>query len=126
MKRAMNHIQHVVELADVSFAYPGQAAGTVLDEVSLAIEPGDFIGLIGPNGGGKTTLLKVLLGLLRPQQGRVRVFDKRPEEVRDRIGYVPASGVAHLPKRVTRFSDFASSENSTESRFAANVRLSRQ
>jgi zinc transport system ATP-binding protein len=91
MKRTMDHVEkNVVELADVTFAYPGQAeAGPVLEEVSLAIAPHDFVGLIGPNGGGKTTLLKVLLGLLRPQRGRVRVFDKRPDEVRDRIGYVP-------------------------------------
>ncbi len=80
----------IVELSGVTFAYPRQAlAEPVLDNVSLDIEPQDFIGLIGPNGGGKTTLLKVLLGLIEPQRGRVRVFGKKPADVRSRIGYVP-------------------------------------
>ena len=61
----------------------------MLDAVSLSVEPEDFVGLIGPNGGGKTTLLKVLLGLVEPQRGRVRVFGQPPAAVRDRIGYVP-------------------------------------
>ncbi len=86
----MDQAQSVVEISDVTFAYPGHGAQEpVLDRVSLSIEPQDFVGLIGPNGGGKTTLLKILLGLIEPQQGRVRVFGKSPAEVRNRIGYVP-------------------------------------
>ena len=61
----------------------------VLEDVSLRIEPNDFIGLIGPNGGGKTTLLRLLLGLVRPSAGTVRVLGRPPAEVRRRIGYVP-------------------------------------
>ena len=56
--------------------------------------PGKFILVIGPNGGGKTTLLKLVLGLIRPQRGIVRVFGQRPDEVRQRVGYVPQN--AHL------------------------------
>jgi zinc transport system ATP-binding protein len=86
----MNNIVPIVELSDVTVAYPGRAgAEPVLDGVTLTIGRDDFVGLIGPNGGGKTTLLKVILGLLRPQRGRVQVFGRRPAEVRDRIGYVP-------------------------------------
>ena len=57
--------------------------------MSLLVEPWEFLGIIGPNGGGKTTLLKMMLGLLKPQKGTVRVFGKPPSQVRTRIGYVP-------------------------------------
>ena len=74
-------------LAGVSFRYsPGAPA---LEAVDLEVERHDFLGLVGPNGGGKTTLLRVLLGLLEPQQGTVSVFGRPPSEVRSRIGYVP-------------------------------------
>lgn len=86
----MNDSAKVVELDSVTFRYPGQPeAEPVLDEVSLTVEPRDFVGLIGPNGGGKTTLLKLVLGLIRPQGGKVRVFGQPPTDVRGRIGYVP-------------------------------------
>jgi len=60
-----------------------------LDDVSLTIAPDEFLGVIGPNGGGKTTLLKIILGQLQPQRGTVRVFGQTPAQVRARIGYVP-------------------------------------
>ena len=47
---------------------------TVLEEVNLEVKEGDFLGLIGPNGGGKTTLLRAILGLVKPSRGRVAVF----------------------------------------------------
>ena len=61
----------------------------VLEEVSLQVERGDFLGVIGPNGGGKTTLLRVILGLVKPDRGEVRVLGKPPEKSRVDIGYVP-------------------------------------
>lgn len=74
-------------LQGVYFRYP--ASGNVLEAVDLEIESRDFLGLVGPNGGGKTTLLRVLLGLLEPQKGSVAVLGSRPREVRSRVGYVP-------------------------------------
>ena len=56
----------VVKIEDVTFAYNGQR---VLENVSMAVRPSDFIAMIGPNGGGKTTLLKLILGLLKPNRG---------------------------------------------------------
>jgi zinc transport system ATP-binding protein len=62
---------------------------TILDSVDLTVRRGDFYAIIGPNGGGKTTLLKIILGLLQPTEGTVRVFSTTPQEGRRKIGYVP-------------------------------------
>jgi len=76
----------IIEVADLWFSFNGYP---VLKEVNLTVPPGDFLVLIGPNGGGKTTLLKLMLGLLEPERGVVRLFGQRPEKVAQRIGYVP-------------------------------------
>lgn len=76
----------VISLDDVSFSYGGPM---VLEHITLAVEDGTFIGLVGPNGGGKSTLLKVILGLLEPQSGRVSVLGRRPRAARKALGYVP-------------------------------------
>ena len=60
-----------------------------LQGIDLTIGHGDFLGIIGPNAGGKTTLLKVMLGLIEPDRGEVRVFGRPPKEARGLIGYVP-------------------------------------
>ncbi|GHV67275.1 zinc ABC transporter ATP-binding protein [Bacteroidia bacterium] len=59
---------NLIELHNISAGYDGK---TVLQAVNLTIEEGDFLGIIGPNGGGKTTLLKVILGLIKPQSGEI-------------------------------------------------------
>ncbi len=79
----------LVEVRDVTFGY-GQEV--VLDHVNLDIQPDDFLAVIGPNGGGKTTLLKVMLGLLRPWSGDVVWhFSSGASggDPRGRLGYVP-------------------------------------
>jgi zinc transport system ATP-binding protein len=70
----------------VSFAH-GETR--VLDDVSLDVGPGEFWALIGPNGGGKSTLLKLALGLLQPERGEIRVLGASPAAARSRVGYVP-------------------------------------
>ncbi len=75
-----------IEVHELSAGY---GRDIVLDGVELCVPPGEFLALIGPNGGGKTTLLRVLLGLLRPKQGTVRVLGAAPDGVRGRVGYVP-------------------------------------
>lgn len=76
----------VIVVQGVSFAYNGQP---VLENVDLTVTAGDFMAMIGPNGGGKTTLLKLMLGLLAPGSGTIRIFGQAPERVSHRIGYVP-------------------------------------
>lgn len=76
----------VIEIRDLWFSFNGQA---VLKEVNLTVYQKDFLAVIGPNGGGKTTLLKLMLGLLKAERGSVRVFGKSPRQSAHRIGYVP-------------------------------------
>ncbi len=76
----------IVEIKDLAFAYNGE---TVLQDVNLTVRQKDFMAIIGPNGGGKTTLLKLILGLLRPVKGTIRVDGKSPREASPCIGYVP-------------------------------------
>jgi zinc transport system ATP-binding protein len=76
----------IVEIKNVSFTYNGQP---VLQDVNLDIRQGDFIAMIGPNGGGKTTLLKLILGLLKPNTGTIRVLGKATRKASHNIGYVP-------------------------------------
>ena len=75
----------IVDINNVYFAYNGR---TVLEDVSLDIRQGDFIAMIGPNGGGKTTLLKLMLGLLKPAKGKIRVLGDTTEKASHHIGYV--------------------------------------
>ena len=75
-----------ISLVDLSFAYESQM---ILERISLDIAHGSFVGIIGPNGGGKTTLLKLLMGFLRPTQGHVRLFGRSVVSSRMKIGYVP-------------------------------------
>ncbi len=82
----MQHGRTIVKLEDVWVLFNGVS---VLEEVNLSINQHDFLGIIGPNGGGKTTLLKVILGLLKPSRGQVSVFGHTPERGREFVGYVP-------------------------------------
>ncbi|MGA7980478.1 MAG: ABC transporter ATP-binding protein [Chromatiaceae bacterium] len=70
----------------VTFSY---GAAPVLENVTLAVEEGEFLGVVGPNAGGKSTLLKLILGLLEPQAGKIRVLGRSPRQVRKALGYVP-------------------------------------
>ncbi len=76
----------VVRLSGVSVDYGGN---TALEDVTLTVSGNDFLGIIGPNGGGKSTLLKVVLGLVPPSRGEVRLWDETPQRSSHRVGYVP-------------------------------------
>ena len=76
----------VVRLEDVWVRYNGTPA---LEGINLNVAEHDFLGIIGPNGGGKSTLLKVILGLIKPERGMVTVMGNPPDKSRSRTGYVP-------------------------------------
>lgn len=76
----------VIRFAGVDFGYTDEP---VLIDVNLEIHHREMIGIIGPNGGGKTTLLRLILGLLKPDRGRILVFGKPPAKSSHRLGYVP-------------------------------------
>ena len=73
-------------LSRLSFAYDHLP---IFEDTSLEITSGSFVGIIGPNGGGKTTLLKLLMGFIRPSKGLIHVFGSPPVNARTKIGYVP-------------------------------------
>ncbi len=75
-----------IDIRHVWFSYNGQP---VLKDVSLQVARGEFMAVIGPNGGGKTTLLKIILGLLKPDRGDIRVLGQPPKKAAPRLGYVP-------------------------------------
>jgi zinc transport system ATP-binding protein len=76
----------VIDVRDVSFSYGG---ALVLEHVDLQVADREFLGLVGPNAGGKSTLLRLVLGELKPLRGTVRVLGKTPLAARGQIGYVP-------------------------------------
>lgn len=76
----------ILDIENVSFNY-GKI--NVLKEINLQVKEEEFIGLIGPNASGKTTLLKLILGLLKPDSGKINVFGQTPSKHHEHIGYVP-------------------------------------
>jgi len=75
-----------VEIKNVSFSYGKEV---ILENVNIIIQKGDFAGIVGPNGGGKTTLLKLILGSLKPDKGKILVLGNEPEKSYLRVGYMP-------------------------------------
>ncbi len=77
-----------IELNNVSFAYDHTP---VIENLTFTVRKGEYLGIIGPNGGGKTTLIKIILGLLHPTEGAVMLFGKDRHDFKEkyRIGYVP-------------------------------------
>jgi len=82
----MNTSEPAIRITNLSFGYEDRQ---ILSEVNLEIYPFDSVCVVGPNGGGKTTLVKLIIGLLTPEIGEIRIFGKRPEVNKKLIGYVP-------------------------------------
>jgi zinc transport system ATP-binding protein len=77
----------IIKFTDVDFAY--EDGITVLKDVNLSVASGDFACIVGPNGGGKTTFIKLILGLIKPSRGKIEVFGDKPAAALSSIGYVP-------------------------------------
>lgn len=78
--------KNVIKVKDLSFSYDSHP---VLEDINLTVKSGDFLAVLGPNGGGKTTLIKILLGILSLEKGNVSVLGLKPGKAAHRIGYVP-------------------------------------
>jgi zinc transport system ATP-binding protein len=89
---SINHNKNIIEINNISFAYGKEL---VIDKANLNIHKGDYLGIVGPNGGGKTTLLKIILGLLKPSSGSISLFGQNINSFRNwsKIGYVPQKAV---------------------------------
>ncbi len=70
-----DHTKNIIEIKDLSYSYFSETP--VLKNINLNIHKGDYLGVVGPNGGGKSTLIKLILGLIKPQEGSINVFSKR-------------------------------------------------
>ena len=77
--------REIVDLKNIYFSYNGDP---VLEDINLKIMENDFMAIIGPNGGGKTTLIKIILGLIKPLKGNIRIMGEAPEKGRRQIGYI--------------------------------------
>ncbi|CZE46445.1 metal ABC transporter ATP-binding protein [Campylobacter geochelonis] len=79
-----------ISVENLNFGYD---ENLVLKDINFEYKKSDFLSIIGPNGGGKSTLLKLLLGLLTPHSGSIKVYGKNPTEISSSLGYVPQ----HIP-----------------------------
>lgn len=75
-----------IKLQNISAGYDNEI---IIEDINSNIYDGDFFGIIGPNGGGKSTLLKIILGLLKPYKGSIKIYGQPPRIGRKNIGYVP-------------------------------------
>jgi zinc transport system ATP-binding protein len=80
----------LIDVKNLTFDYDKTV---IFDGVDLSIDQGEFIGIFGPNGGGKTTLFKLLLGFLKAKKGSIKLFGKQPQDAREKIGYVPQANL---------------------------------
>ncbi|MFC1693214.1 metal ABC transporter ATP-binding protein [Candidatus Latescibacterota bacterium] len=76
----------IIQCEGVWFSYNGNV---VLKDINLTVNEHDFLAFVGPNGGGKTTLIELLLGILKPERGSIRVFGVEPSSAASCIGYIP-------------------------------------
>lgn len=83
----------MIEIEKLCFSYPDRE---ILKDITLKVPPGEFLGIIGPNGGGKTTLLRLILGFLRPRSGTLLIEGKKPQEASELLAYVPQ--ILHFDK----------------------------
>ncbi len=75
-----------IDVTELFFSY---SETSVLEDVSFSVEEKEFVAIFGPNGGGKTTLLQLLMGFLKPARGKIHLFGKAPKLIRQCIGWVP-------------------------------------
>ncbi len=88
----------IIRLQDVSVSFDRRV---VLRDIDFTIDKGDFVAITGPNGGGKTTLLRVILKLLKPSSGKVVYFNEGKPAKRLHIGYLPQKNMIDVRFPIT-------------------------
>ncbi len=101
----------VIRMRGVAKSFTGHlniGRKVAVEDLELEVRPGEIFGLLGPNGAGKTTTFKLLLALLRPDRGEVRLFDRPPSDpsVRARLGYLPENPYFYDYLTAEEFLDF--------------------
>ncbi len=77
---------NVIDIKNLTFSYEKD---TILEDINLSVKAKEFLAIIGPNGGGKSTLLKLMLGIERASSGQIKIFGEKPSKSLTSIGYVP-------------------------------------
>ena len=95
----VDHTKNIIEIKNVSYAFNAEE---VLKDINLQIHKGDYLGIVGPNGGGKTTLLKCILGLYKPASGKIKLFDQ------DLVNFKDWSSIGYVPQKVNFDQNFPS------------------
>jgi zinc transport system ATP-binding protein len=83
----------LLKIKGVSFSYSKEK---VLKNITFSVQKGEFVAIIGPNGGGKSTLVKLIMGELKPDSGEIKLFGEEPKDVASRVGYVPQNTDVNL------------------------------
>ncbi len=96
----LTHSETIIELQRVCFSYTKEEA---IKNVTLAVHRGDYVGIIGPNGGGKSTLIKLMLGILKPTEGNIKLYGGDIKKFKDwyKIGYVPQKSYVEINMPIT-------------------------
>ena len=99
----VDHTKNIIQIKNISYSFGKQK---VLKDISFNVHRGDYLGIIGPNGGGKTTLVKIILGLLKASEGTVEMFGEDIRNFKDwqKIGYIPQKAInfdANFPVTVS-------------------------
>ncbi len=89
---------YALEIKNLSFDYQNQQ---ILKDINLTLKSKDFLAVIGPNGGGKSTLLKLILGILKPKSGEIKIFSKSSKQMLKSVGYVPQNTNVNLEFPIT-------------------------
>lgn len=91
---------NAIEVKNLFFKYEKEI---ILENINFTLKDKEFMAIIGPNGGGKSTLLKLLLGFLKPLKGEIKIYGKNPKENSHIIGYVPQHTNFNLDIPITVF-----------------------
>lgn len=108
-----NTTENIIEVSNLSYSYETQ---TVLENINFTIIQNEFLTIIGPNGGGKSTLLKLILGINKLQEGVIKIFNKKHLEQIPKLGYVPQNTNVNLNFPITVLEVVMMGQNSLKKR----------